>query len=71
MRLKSNGAADSEEMKIRANAENELYKGLQNIRQSTTELRDILTIMKPLLVLYFDSVCVCMYDFKIVFYLFS
>ncbi|XP_070190921.1 guanine nucleotide exchange protein SMCR8-like [Littorina saxatilis] len=40
---------ESDQSKSRNSAENELYKGLQNIRQSTTEIRDILSILKPLL----------------------
>ena len=66
MRLKENQGPESEQSKARASAENELYKGLQNIRQSTTEIRDILTVLKPLLVsgLCFSCgvcvrVCVC------------
>ena len=50
MRLKGNAGNEEEENNVRVNAENELYKGLQNIRQSSSELRDILSIMKPLLV---------------------
>ncbi|XP_005102117.1 guanine nucleotide exchange protein SMCR8 isoform X2 [Aplysia californica] len=34
---------------VRKNAENELYKGLQTIRQSSIEIREILSILKPLL----------------------
>ena len=62
MRLKESQGPESEQSKARANAENELYKGLQNIRQSTTEIRDILTVLKPILVseLCFGCVvCVC------------
>ena len=62
MRLKESQGPESEQSKARASAENELYKGLQNIRQSTTEIRDILTVLKPLLVsglCVFCVLCVC------------
>ncbi|KAK7500122.1 hypothetical protein BaRGS_00008669, partial [Batillaria attramentaria] len=51
MRLKETGdpAGSGGESKTRTNTENELYKGLQNIRQSSTEIKDILSILKPLL----------------------
>ena len=59
MRLKESQGPESEQSKARASAENELYKGLQNIRQSTTEIRDILTVLKPLLVSGLCVFCVC------------
>ncbi|XP_076445697.1 guanine nucleotide exchange protein SMCR8-like [Babylonia areolata] len=49
MRMKEVERRDGEQSKVRSNAENELYKALQNIRQSTTEIKDILTILKPIL----------------------
>ena len=57
MRLKEGQGPESEQNKLRSNAENELYKGLQNIRQSTTEIRDILSILKPLLVSHLSVCC--------------
>ncbi|GFS21940.1 smith-Magenis syndrome chromosomal region candidate 8 [Elysia marginata] len=47
MRLKDSDSGDGQE--IRKNAEAELYKGLQTIRQSSMEIKEILSILKPLL----------------------
>lgn len=64
MRLKTTHTQDEEQNKIRVNAENELYKGLQNIQQSTMEIKDILSVLKPLLVsacILNCFICVCIY----------
>ena len=45
---------------VRKTAENELYKGLQTIRQSSLEIREILSILKPLLVSEWEGLSVCM-----------
>ncbi|GFN77489.1 Smith-Magenis syndrome chromosomal region candidate 8 [Plakobranchus ocellatus] len=48
MRLKDSDVGDAGQ-DIRKNAEAELYKGLQTIRQSNLEIMEILSILKPLL----------------------
>lgn len=50
LRLKNSDPEDDEQNKFRLNAESELYKGLQNIQQSTAEIKETLTVLKPLLV---------------------
>ena len=51
IRLKDSDGGDGGQ-DIRKNAEAELYKGLQTIRQSNMEIKEILSILKPLLVSY-------------------
>ncbi|KAK3801746.1 hypothetical protein RRG08_033929, partial [Elysia crispata] len=48
IRLKDSDGGDGGQ-DIRKNAEAELYKGLQTIRQSNMEIKEILSILKPLL----------------------
>lgn len=51
MRLRDSDQKDSTAQETRKNAENELHRALQSIHQSTSEIKDILSILKPLLVL--------------------
>ena len=49
MRLRDSETAKTGQ-DFRKNAENEVYKALQTIRQSSIEIKEILSILKPLLV---------------------